>query len=35
MIEFLDIREGNAPLVLSMPHGGQELVPGLAERLSL
>ncbi len=31
---FLEVREGASPLILSMPHGGRDLVPGLAERLT-
>jgi formiminoglutamase len=34
MSDFLEIREGGGPLVLSMPHGGLELTPGLEARLS-
>jgi formiminoglutamase len=34
MTGFLEVREGASPLILSMPHGGRDLVPGLAERLS-
>lgn len=34
MSGFLEVREGASSLILSMPHGGRELVPGLAERLT-
>lgn len=34
MTDFLDIYEGTCPLILSMPHGGQELMPGLEKRLT-
>lgn len=34
MTEFLNIVEGDAPLVLSQPHSGQALTPGLAERMT-
>jgi formiminoglutamase len=34
MTDFLDIFEGTGPLILSMPHGGQELMPGLEQRLT-
>lgn len=31
---FLEVRTGGGPLILSMPHGGRELIPGLEERLT-
>jgi len=34
MTGFVTVREGGSPLVLSMPHGGTEIVPGVAERLN-
>ena len=34
MVDFLDIFEGESPLILSMPHGGQRLMPGLENRLT-
>ncbi|MEM7226400.1 MAG: N-formylglutamate deformylase [Pseudomonadota bacterium] len=34
MSDFLDIHEGDSPLVLSMPHAGRELSPGLETRLT-
>ncbi len=34
MTDFLDLRQGASPLVLSMPHGGHRLTPELEARLT-
>lgn len=34
MSEFLEIVPGGSPLILSMPHGGREMVPEIASRLN-
>ncbi|MEJ8572478.1 N-formylglutamate deformylase [Microbaculum marinum] len=34
MSDFIDVREGSSPLILSIPHGGTDLAPEVAARLN-